>query len=58
MTANQWLLRPAKVSVKDAVTRFLNRKHNENLAASTIEKLKTISKNSFFLGYCVAIEPP
>jgi integrase/recombinase XerD len=38
---------PEKVSVKDAVTRFLNSKRNENLAESTIEKLKTIFEKQF-----------
>jgi hypothetical protein len=38
---------PEKVSVKDAVTRFLNSKRNENLAEATIEKLKTIFEKQF-----------
>jgi integrase/recombinase XerD len=38
---------PEKISVKDAVTRFLNSKRNENLAESTIEKLKTIFEKQF-----------
>src|SRR3974390_1690539 len=33
---------PEKVTVKDAVGRFLKSKRNENLADSTIDKLKTI----------------
>jgi integrase/recombinase XerD len=38
---------PEKISVKDAVTRFLNSKRNENLAESTVEKLKTIFEKQF-----------
>jgi len=33
---------PEKVSVKDAVSRFISSKRNENLAESTLDKLKTI----------------
>jgi integrase len=36
-----------KVSVKDAVMRFLKSKRNENLADSTIDKLKTIFEKQF-----------
>ena len=36
-----------KVSVKDAVMRFLKGKRNENLADSTIDKLKTIFEKQF-----------
>jgi integrase/recombinase XerD len=38
---------PENISVKDAVTRFLNSKRNENLAESTVEKLKTIFEKQF-----------
>jgi integrase len=38
---------PEKVTVKDAVARFLNSKRNENLAESTIDKLETIFEKQF-----------
>jgi integrase/recombinase XerD len=38
---------PEKISVKDAVARFLNSKRNENLAESTLDKLKTIFEKQF-----------
>jgi integrase/recombinase XerD len=41
------LVKPEKMSVKDAITRFLNSKRNENLAESTLDKLKTIFEKQF-----------
>jgi integrase/recombinase XerD len=38
---------PEKVTVKGAVARFLNSKRNENLAESTLDKLKTIFEKQF-----------
>src|SRR5579863_4045506 len=38
---------PALVTVKDAVSRFLNSKRNENLADSTLDKLTTIFEKQF-----------
>lgn len=38
---------PAPVTVKDAVARFLKTKRNENLADSTLDKLKTIFEKQF-----------
>src|ERR1700745_52878 len=38
---------PEKISVKDAIARFLSSKRNENLAESTLEKLKTIFEKQF-----------
>ena len=35
------------VTVKEAVTRFLNSKRNENLADSTVDKLTTIFEKQF-----------
>jgi len=39
--------KPEKMAVKDAITRFLNSKRNENLAESTLDKLKTIFEKQF-----------
>jgi hypothetical protein len=39
--------KPALVTVKDAVSRFLNSKRNENLADSTLDKLTTIFEKQF-----------
>jgi integrase/recombinase XerD len=39
--------RPAFVTVKEAVGRFLNSKRNENLADSTLDKLTTIFEKQF-----------
>src|SRR5689334_14550159 len=36
-----------KMAVKDAITRFLNSKRNENLAESTLDKLKTMFAKQF-----------
>jgi integrase len=38
---------PALITVKEAVTRFLNSKRNENLADSTLDKLTTIFEKQF-----------
>ena len=38
---------PEKISVKDAVSRFITCKRNENLAESTLDKLKTIFEKQF-----------
>ena len=38
---------PQKVTVKDAVARFLASKRNENLAESTLDKLETIFERQF-----------
>ena len=38
---------PALVTVKEAVSRFLNSKRNENLADSTLDKLTTIFEKQF-----------
>jgi integrase len=38
---------PEKISVKDAVSRFISSKRNENLAESTLGKLKTIFEKQF-----------
>jgi integrase/recombinase XerD len=38
---------PEKISVKDAVARFINSKRNENLAESTLDKLKTTFEKQF-----------
>lgn len=38
---------PEKISVKDAVARFISSKRNENLAESTLDKLKTIFEKQF-----------
>ena len=38
---------PEKISVKNAVSRFISSKRNENLAASTLDKLKTIFEKQF-----------
>lgn len=40
-------LAPEKMSVKDAVSRFISSKRNENLAESTLGKLKTIFEKQF-----------
>src|ERR1700692_1664211 len=40
----------ALVTVKEAVSRFLNSKRNENLADSTLDKLTTIFESSFSRG--------
>ena len=40
-------LAPEKISVKDAVARFISSKRNENLAESTLDKLKTIFEKQF-----------
>ena len=40
-------LAPEKISVKDAVSRFITSKRNENLAESTLGKLKTIFEKQF-----------
>jgi len=40
-------LAPEKISVKDAVSRFISSKRNENLAESTLGKLKTIFEKQF-----------
>ena len=39
--------KPALVTVKEAVSRFLNSKRNENLADSTLDKLTTIFEKQF-----------
>jgi integrase/recombinase XerD len=39
--------KPAFVTVKEAVSRFLNSKRNENLADSTLDKLTTIFEKQF-----------
>ena len=39
--------KPALVTVKDAVSRFLTSKRNENLADSTLDKLTTIFEKQF-----------
>ncbi len=39
--------KPALVTVKETVSRFLNSKRNENLADSTIDKLTTIFEKQF-----------
>jgi len=39
--------KPTFVTVKEAVTRFLNSKRNENLAGSTLDKLTTIFEKQF-----------
>jgi len=46
-------LAPEKISVKDGVSRFISSKRNENLAESTLGKLKTILKSSFCHGLLV-----
>jgi hypothetical protein len=38
---------PENISVKDAVARFISSKRNENLAESTLDKLKTIFEKQF-----------
>lgn len=38
---------PEKISVKDAVARFISSKRNQNLAESTLDKLKTIFEKQF-----------
>src|SRR6202008_418665 len=40
-------LAPEKISVKDSVSRFISSKRNENLAESTLGKLKTIFEKQF-----------
>ena len=45
-------LRSENTSVKDAVSRFLSSKRNENLADSTLDKLTTIFEKQFLgMGY-------
>ena len=39
--------KPVPVTVKEAVSRFLNSKRNENLADSTLDKLTTIFEKQF-----------
>ncbi len=39
--------KPALITVKEAVSRFLNSKRNENLADSTLDKLTTIFEKQF-----------
>jgi len=39
--------KPEKIGVNDAIKRFLNSKRNENLAESTLDKLKTIFEKQF-----------
>ena len=38
---------PENISVKDAISRFISSKRNENLAESTLDKLKTIFEKQF-----------
>jgi integrase/recombinase XerD len=38
---------PEKIIAKDAVSRFISSKRNENLAESTLDKLKTIFEKQF-----------
>jgi len=38
---------PEKMPVKDGITRFLNSKRSENLAESTLDKLRTIFEKQF-----------
>ncbi len=38
---------PERITVKEAIARFLNSKRNENLAESTIDKLETIFEKQF-----------
>ena len=44
-----------KVSVKDTVMRFLKSKRNENLADSTIDKLKTIFEKQTRIHECLVL---
>ncbi len=38
---------PENTGVKEAISRFISSKRNENLAESTLDKLKTIFEKQF-----------